>query len=171
MQISSLSGTFQAMFFQDEQSEKRTRPLEQGEKRGDTVSFSEEAISLARKMTSQTFQSGNASSEESDEEKAKKGLFATDSTGIILNGMQASEADLAKEIQKVQEEVETLYQELETIMEMEADIEEKLRLSEPTNKELKDKLETLGALKGMQQAMKMNKRAAEGAKDITAAGV
>ena len=171
MQISSLSGTFQAMFFQDEQREKRTRPLEQGEKRGDTVSFSEEAISLARKMASQTFQSGNASSEESDEEKAKKDLFSSDSTGVILNGMHASEADLAKEIQKVQEEVDALQEKLEAIMEMEGDIEEKLRLSEPTSKELTDKLETLGALKGMQQAMKMNKRAAEGAQGAAAVGV
>ena len=165
MQISSISGTYQAMFFQDEQRDRRAQALEPAEKRGDTVSFSEEALDLARKMSSQAFQPGGASFEESEEEKEKGGFPAAASTGVVLNGMRASEADLANEIQKVQEEVDTLYKELETIMSMEADMEEKLRISEPANKQLQDKLETLGALKGMQQAAKMNKRAAEDMKN------
>ena len=175
MQISSLSGIFQTMFNQDEQVTRRARPLEQREAGGDTVSFSEEALALARAYSARSgVQAGDTTADEDSKDensRADQGMFGLlAGGGIVLNGGYATEADLAKEIQKAQEEVDALYKQLTEIMGMEGDIEEKIRQSEPVNKQLQDKLDLVSSLKGMQNAMKMNKQTAAEAKNPLTGG-
>ena len=166
MQISSLSGLYQAGFcLETERTEKRNQPLSSGERRGDTVSFSEEALALARNMVARTQAGAESEDAKKDSEGYGKGLAGEQGSGMVLNGARADEKDIYAQIQRTQEEVNELTAELEQIMGTEAPLEEKLRLSEPTQKQLKDKLELLSSLKGMAEAAKMNKAAADSAKN------
>ena len=152
------------MFVEEEQATRRARPLEVEPKRGDTVSFSAEALALARSLSArQGVQAGvDASDEEpkDEDEKAKEGMFGFSGGGIVLNGKQSTEEELAAEIQKAQEEVDALYKQLQSIMGMNGDLEEKIRLSQPVDKQLQEKLELLSSLKGMQADLKANRQMA-----------
>lgn len=162
MQIQSLSQMYEATFNPDvERKEKRSQPRA-GESRGDTVSFSEEALSLARSHAARRSLENGDSAGDADNKKKQENNFAAASDrgdGVVLNGAWASEKDLYAEIQKTQEDVDALSSALQAIMNGEGSIDEKIRLSEPTRKQLTDKLETLSSLKSAAEAIKMNKQA------------
>lgn len=175
MQIPSLSGLFEANFFANrEKVEKHGRAPASGGNREDTVSISAEALSLARDMLAARASAGaseHAASEDSQkDEKEGNAAVSHKESGIIIDGIRATEKELYAQIQKTQEDVDRLTSELEQIMSSEGSVDEKLRLSEPTQKELKDKLETLSSLKSMAEAAKMNKAEAGADKNPLAAG-
>lgn len=165
MQVQSLSKMYEMFFSPEaERKEKRAQPLA-GESKGDTVSFSEEAMNLSQRYAARrTLEYGDSAKDADNKQDGRNEnkfeAMGDRGDGVILNGGWASEKDIYAEIQKTQEDVDALSSALQALMNGEGSIDEKIRLSEPTRKQLTDKLEVLSSLKGAAEAIKMNKSAA-----------
>ncbi len=164
MQITSLSGLYQANFLADpERTEKRNRMLSSNGDKGDTVTFSEEALSLAGAMSprkapaaeSGTDADGSAENDFSDE----KDVFGKSGMAVCVNGKMSSEEELYAEIHKVEKEVKELGEKFMEIMGGSESIEEKARLSQPVHKRLQERLQDLQGLKAQAKALEESKTA------------
>ena len=164
MEITSLSGIYQANFLTEvEWTEKRDRTRPSGGGKGDTVTLSEESLSLAAAMSSRK---GTVTESETDAEGSaeksldgKKGVFGKDGAKSYVNGKMSSEEDLYAEIQRVEKEVKELGEKLADLMSGPDSFEEKIRLSAPIQKRFKDRTEDLQSLKAQAKTMQEAKAA------------
>lgn len=159
MQITPVSSLYQASFEYDEElAEKRKHPLSSGTGKGDTATFSEEgrllAAAMASRKTLETGQGEDAGNSSGESGKDKNGpADGSGVAGLSGNDEDSMKKELLKEIQRVEREVQDLGEELEGIMGAEMPFDEKLRLSQPVQKRLQDRLMDLSSLKAQAQAM------------------
>jgi len=142
-----------------QRTEKRNKPLYDtvGKRGGDTVSFSEEALSLAREMAERKA----AESEKGDTARDGNAGSAAEEPGAktVVNGKLSSEEDLYAEIHRVEKEVQELSEKLMEIMEGPAGMEEKVLESAPVHKRLQERTMDLQALKAQAEGLKDAKAA------------
>lgn len=146
-----------------QRTEKRNKPLYDtvGKRGGDTVSFSEEALSLARDMAARKAAEAEKGDTSRDGDGGAAGeTGAKDGAKTVVNGRLSSEEDLYAEIHRVEKEVQELSEKLMEIMEGPAGMEEKVLESAPVHKRLQERTMDLQSLKAQ----------AEGLKEARAAG-
>ena len=173
MQITSLSGLYQANFLENtDWTERRDKTRSADRSKSDTVSLSEESLSLAAAMASRKAQveeggtgSGSSAGNESED---KKNVFDRNGAAVCVNGKLSTEEELHAEIHRVEEEVKELGEQMAAIMDGPFPEEEKARLSKPVHKRLQERTMDLQNLKAQAKAMQEAKTAESGARGLSA---
>ena len=164
MQISSLSGLYQANFLDNtDWTERRDKTRSADRGKSDTVSLSEESLSLAAAMAARKARTeeGGTDSDSSAGNGAedKKDISGRSGTAACVNGKLSTEEELHAEIQRVEKEVKELGEQLADIMDGPFSEEEKARLSKPVHKRLQDRVMDLQNLKAQAKTMQEAKTA------------
>lgn len=162
MQITSLSGLYQANFLENtEWTERRDKTSSAGRGKADTVSLSEESLSLAAALAARKgkAEESGTDSESSAGNDAGNGIFGRSGAAVCVNGKLSTEEELHAEIQRVEKEVKELGEQMADIMDGPFSEEEKARLSKPVHKRLQERMMDLQGLKAQAKAMQEMKTA------------
>lgn len=173
MQISSLSGLYQANFLDNtDWTERRDKTRSADRGKSDTVSLSEESLSLAAAMAARKAKTeeGGTDSDSSagNEAEDKKDVFGRSGAAACVNGKLSTEEELHAEIQRVEKEVKELGEQMAEIMDGPFSEEEKARLSKPVLKRLQDRTMDLQNLKAQAKAMQEARMAESGTRGLSA---
>ena len=173
MRITSLSGLYQANFLDNaDWTERRDKTRSTDRGRSDTVSLSEESLSLAAAMAArkgkaeESGMDSDASSGNGTEDK--KDVSGRSGAAVCVNGKLSTEEELHAEIQRVEKEVKELGQQMADIMEGPFSEEEKARLSKPVHKRLQERVMDLQNLKAQAKAMQEAKAAESQSRGLSA---
>ena len=173
MQVSSLSGLYQANFLENtDWAERRDKTRSADRSKSDTVSLSEESLSLAAAMASRKARTeeGGTDSESSAGNGAgdKKDVSGRSGAAVCVNGKLSTEEELHAEIHRVEKEVKELGEQMADIMDGPFSEEEKARLSKPVYKRLQERVMDLQNLKAQAKAMQETKAAESQSRGLSA---
>lgn len=167
MELSSVYSLYHSYFYSDverEQTRGTTIPLQKSSRKGDTISLSEEAASLASAMSFQktVTEESSTNPDTLSEDGAESGSSRTSrkSAGFAFSYSSATHSDINAEIQRIEKEVKELNETLMQVLSGTQPIGIKLRMSDPIQKRLQDCVQELQNLRAHVEGMKSEKREA-----------